>query len=172
MTNKSQVFLTTGTNYADALSISSYAAVKGSPILLTAEKQMTAGVAKFIKDNNSKLYVIGGTGVISEAAVKGITGAERISGSDRYATNLAVLNKFAAGFDFSNIYLATGANYPDSICGSVFAGRESAPIILVNSSNTANQKTYVKSIIEKVTKVKVLGGEGVITPVAVQTILN
>ena len=172
MTNKSQVFLATGTNYADALSISSYAATTGSPILLTAKNQTTAGVAKFIKDNNSKVYVIGGTGVISEAAVEDIAGAERIAGADRYATNLAVLNKFASGFDFSNIYLATGANYPDAICGSALAGKESAPIVLVNSGNTANQKSYVKSIIEKVSKVKVLGGEGALTPAVMQAILN
>ena len=169
MTNKSQVFLVTGTNYADALSISSYAAATGSPILLTAKNQMTAGVAKFIKDNKSKVYVIGGTGVISETAVKGIAGAERIAGADRYATNLAVLNKFAAGYNFKNIYLATGDNYPDAICGSALAGKESAPIVLVNSSNTANQKTYIKSVIAKVTKVNVLGGQGVLTT---QTIAN
>ena len=172
MTNKSQVFLATGTSYADALSISSYAAATGSPILLTAKNQMTAEAVKFIKDNNSKVYVIGGTGVISEAAVKGIAGAERIAGADRYATNLAVLNKFTSGYNFSNIYLATGANYPDAICGSALAGKEKAPIILVNNSNTTNQKTYIKSVIEKVSKVKVLGGEGVISSSTVDSIVK
>ena len=172
MTNKSQVFLATGTNFADALSISSYAAATGSPILLTAKNQMTAGVAKFIKDNNSKVYVIGGTGVISEAAVKGIAGAERIAGADRYATNLAVLSKFASGYDFANIYLATGANYPDAICGSVLAGKEKAPIILVNNSSTSGQNTFVKSIIAKVKKINVLGGEGVVTQNTVKSIID
>ena len=172
MTNKKQVFLATGTSFADTLSISSYAAATGSPILLTAKNQMTTGVAKFIKDNNSNVYVIGGTGVISEAAIKGISGAERISGADRYATNLAILKKFAAGFDFSNIYLATGANYPDAICGSALAGKENAPIILVNNSNATNQKTYVKSIIEKVSKVKILGGEGALPVSIIKNILN
>jgi putative cell wall-binding protein len=163
MTNKKQVFLATGTSYADALSISSYAAATGSPILLTAKNQMTAGVAKFIKDNNSKVYVIGGTGVISEAAVKGVIGVERIAGADRYATNLAALKKFAAGYDFTNIYLATGANYPDAICGSALAGSDKAPIILVNSNATTAQNTYVKTVIEKVKNIKVLGAEGVLS---------
>ena len=172
MTNKSQVFLATGTSYADALSISSYAAATGSPILLTAKNQMTAEVAKFIKDNNSKVYVIGGTGVISEAAVKGIAGAERVAGADRYATNLAILNKFAAGYDFANIYLATGENYPDAICGSALAAKEKAPIILVNSTSTETQNNYIKSIIEKVKKVSVLGGTGVISEDTVKKIIN
>ena len=172
MTNKSQVFLVTGTSYADALSISSYAAATGSPIILTAKNQMTAGAAKFIKDNNSKVYVIGGNGVISDSVVNSIINAERISGSDRYATNLAVLNKFASGYNLENVYLATGANYPDAICGSALAGKENAPIILVNSNASTNQKVYVKSIMEKVTKVNVLGGEGVLSPATIETILN
>ena len=172
MTNKSQVFLATGTGFADALSISSYAAATGSPILLTAKDQMTAGVAKFIKDNNSKVYVIGGTGVISEAAVKGIAGAERIAGADRYATNLAVLNKFAAGYDFTNIYLATGANYPDAICGSALAGRDKAPIILVGKDLSEAQKVYLKSIENKVKQNNLLGGEAVIPKRTVEKAFN
>ncbi|WP_163215704.1 endo-1,4-beta-xylanase [Clostridium thermarum] len=169
---KKQVFLATGKDYADALSISSYAAATGSPILLTAGNQLTAEAAKFIKDNNSRVYVIGGTGVISEAAVKGIAKAERIAGTDRYATNSAVLEKFAAEYDFSTIHLATGSNYPDAICGSALAGREKAPIILVNSKDITSQRTFVKSVISKVSKVKVLGGEGVLTPGTVESILN
>ena len=172
MTNKSQVFLATGTGFADALSISSYAAATGSPILLTAKNQITAGVTKFIKDNNSKVYVIGGTGVISEAAVKGIAGAERIAGADRYATNLAVLSKFASGYDFTNIYLATGANYPDAICSSALAGKEKAPIILVNSKDTVPQNDYVKTIIAKVKKVNIIGGEAVVAADIVQKIIK
>ena len=172
MTNKSQVFLATGTSFADALSISSYAAATASPILLTAKNQMTAEVAKFIKDNKSKVYVIGGTGVISEAAVKGVAGAERIAGADRYATNLAVLNKFASGYDLTNIYLATGADYPDAICGSALAGKENAPIILVNSKDTAAQNNYFKSIISKVKKVNIIGGEAVVAADTVQKLIK
>ena len=170
LTNKSQVFLATGTSYADALSISSYAAAVGSPILLTSKNQMTSGATKFIKDNNSKVYVIGGTGVISETVVKGLTGAERISGADRYATNIAVLNKFAAGLDFSNIYLAAGSNYPDALCTSALAGKEKAPILLVNNNDINVQKTYIKTI--KATKVIIVGGEGVLTQKTIDNLIK
>jgi putative cell wall-binding protein/O-glycosyl hydrolase/chitodextrinase len=172
MTNKSQVFLATGANFADALSISSYAAATGSPILLTVKNQMSAGVTKFIKDNNSKVYAIGGIGVIADSLLKNIAGAERISGADRYATNLAILSKFAKGFDLTNIYLATGANYPDAICGSALAGKVNAPIVLINTGNTETQKTYIKSSLEKVIKVNVLGGEGVLSESVVKSLLK
>ena len=172
ITNKKQVFLVTGTSFADALSISSYAAATGSPILLTGKNQMSDGVAKFIKDNNSKVYVIGGSGIITDSIVKSIAGAQRIAGADRYATNLAVLNKFANGFDFSNIYLATGTNYPDAICGSALAGKEKAPIILVNNNSIASQKAYIKTIIEKGSKIKVLGGEGVLTSDIIRKLIS
>ena len=162
LTKKSQVFLATGANFADALSISSYAASTGSPILLTDKNKMSTDAAKFIKDNNSKVYAIGGSGVIADSVIKSIAGAERIFGADRYATNLAVLKKFAEGFNFSNIYLATGVNYPDAICSSALAGKEKAPIILINNNNTAEQNTYIKSIITKVKEINIIGGEGVL----------
>ncbi|WP_139903207.1 glycoside hydrolase family 3 N-terminal domain-containing protein [Clostridium thermarum] len=172
MTNKGQVFLATGTNFADALSISSYAAAIESPILLTAKVQISADVANFIKTNKSKVYVIGGDGVVSEAVVKSIAGAERISGTDRYATNLAILNKFEADFDFSNIYLTTGSDYPDAICTSALAACGKSPIILVNTKDTAAQNTYIKSIISKVKTVNIIGGEGVISTDTVEKVLK
>jgi putative cell wall-binding protein len=172
MTNKKQVFLATGYDFADALSISSYAAATGNPILLTAKNQMTAGASKFIKDNSSKVYVIGGSGVITDSVIKSIAGAERISGADRYATNLAIVSKFASEFDLTNIYLATGANYPDAICGSALAGKEKAPIILVKNNDTANQRTFINTVRAKLQRVKILGGAGVITESTVKTILN
>ncbi|WP_163192330.1 cell wall-binding repeat-containing protein [Clostridium thermarum] len=172
MTNKNQVFLATGTNFADALSISSYAASTGSPILLTTKNSISAEVAKFIKDNNSKVYVIGGNGVIADTVMKSIAGAERIGGNDRYATNLAILNRFAAGFEFSDIYLATGANYPDAICSSALAGSKKAPIILVNSNDTNAQNAYIKTIGSRVKEVNVIGGAGVLPAETVQNVLK
>lgn len=172
MSNKKQVFLATGLNFADTLSISSYAAATGSPILLTAKDQMTAGVAKFIKDNKSKLYVIGGAGVIADAVVKSVAGAERIAGADRYATNLAVLNKFAAGFDLSKLYLATGSNYPDAVCGAALAGKQKAPIMLLGSNIAIEQKQYISRIMTELKQPIILGGASVVSDNAVKELLQ
>ncbi|WP_163195567.1 cell wall-binding repeat-containing protein [Clostridium thermarum] len=172
MNNKSQVFLTTGSDFADAVSIASYAAATASPIILTAKDQITSSVAKFISDNKSKVYAIGDSGVISDSIVRNISGAERVGGTDRYKTNLAILNKFAEGFDYSNIYLTTGANYPDAICGAAIAGKEMAPIVLVNNSNASDQKTYINSVISKVKNIIVLGGEGATSSSSVNNIIK
>lgn len=60
----------------------------------------------------------------------------RYSGSDRYATSIAIAN--GMGTDPYLVYLATGNNFPDALAGSVLAARTNSPIILVNSSSGAD----------------------------------
>lgn len=160
---ESQVFLCSGSNFPDSLSISSYAAANGNSILLAEKSGPDSAIRKYISDNKSKVYVIGGAGVIQDSILNSISGAERISGLDRYATNLAVINKFSSGFKFSNIYLASGENYSDAACGAALAGTKQAPAILTNGNISNAEKAYVKSQLGKVNTINVLGGEGVIS---------
>ncbi len=53
----------------------------------------------------------------------------RISGADRYATGAAVSHTFAPGV--STAYVASGADFPDSLSGSPAAGRDGGPLLLV-----------------------------------------
>jgi mannan endo-1,4-beta-mannosidase len=162
LTNKSHVFLCSGTSFGDALSVSSYAAVSGNPILLTYKDQLPAGINKFIRDNKSKVYIIGGTGVISDSVVKGITGVERVSGADRYETNLAILNEFAADLDFSKVYYATGKVFADAVSGSVLAALTGAPVVLVDNVLPEATREYLKSKDSIIREKYILGGEAVI----------
>lgn len=168
----SQVFLCAGTGFADALSISSYAAANGNPILLVGNNEINSEVIKFINDNKSKVYVIGGTGVISDNVLNSISGAERISGDNRYETNTAVVSKFNSNFDFTNVYVSVGENFPDAICGSALAGANGAPIVLINTSDLDSNNSYVKSQLLKANKVNVLGGEGIISTGTINKILK
>ncbi|WP_139902156.1 cell wall-binding repeat-containing protein [Clostridium thermarum] len=162
LTKKSQVFLCSGTSFADAFSISSYVALSGSPILFAGIDKLPDEAAKFIKDNNSKVYVIGGTGVVSDSVVKGITGLERVSGADRYETNLAILNKFAGDLDFSKVYYATGKVFADALSGSVLAALTGAPVVLVDNVIPEATREYLKSKDSIIREKYILGGESVI----------
>ncbi|MBR9646992.1 cell wall-binding repeat-containing protein [Clostridium tyrobutyricum] len=167
-----QIFIASGQGFADGLSISSYAASSGSPVLLINGNKLTNATLQYVKDNSSKMYVVGGTGVVSDSIVKSL-GAERISGADRYATNLAVLNKFNDKYDLSNIYLASGNGFADALCGSSAAGKESAPIILLNRDGNSNDlKNYIKSGLVNANQIYVLGGEGVVSQNTVDKLLQ
>ena len=67
----------------------------------------------------TKTYVIGGSGVISDSVAASAPGSERLSGSDRFATNLAILNKFSNEINFDGVYVATGDNFADALTATM-----------------------------------------------------
>ncbi|WP_017750690.1 cell wall-binding repeat-containing protein [Clostridium tyrobutyricum] len=167
-----QIFVASGQGFADGLSISSYAASSGSPVLLINGSKLTNDTLQYVKNNSSKMYVVGGTGVVSDSVVKTL-GAARISGKDRYTTNLAVLNKFNDKYNLSNIYISSGNDFADALCGSSAAGKEKAPIILLNRDGNSNDlKTYIKSGLATVNQIYILGGEGVVSQNTVDKLLQ
>lgn len=166
-----QIFIASGKGFADGLTISSYAALSGSPILLVDGSHLENDVLQYITENGSKSYVIGGNGVVSDSIVKSLK-AERISGADRYSTNTAVLNKFNDSYDLSNIYFASGSDFADALCGSSAAGKEKAPIVLIGRIDSGNTKNYINSKLGSASQITILGGEGSISENTVNQLLQ
>ena len=92
-----------GDNYPDVLSISSIAAEMQYPILLVQKDGLSDAVKNEIAAiKPSKVYIIGGEGVIGsivENQVTQITSLDkanivRIAGVDRYETSLAIAQYF------------------------------------------------------------------------------
>ncbi len=93
------------------------------PILLVGESLPPETVAALNRLKPATIYVVGGTGVVSES-IKGqlvlytdskSPGAViRLSGIDRYATNVAVVKRFWPG-TAARSAVATGLNYPDAL---------------------------------------------------------
>jgi putative cell wall-binding protein len=156
-TTPTEVVIANGLAYADALSISSIAAVKGMPILLVVDNKLTANVASYITDK--KVYAIGGTGVLSTEVVN-TAKATRLSGLNRYETNAAILAKFPQ--NYSKIYLAKGTNenLVDALAGSALAALGNNPIVLVDgqSSIDASLMDILKTNISTDSTEILLGG--------------
>jgi len=155
-----EVFLVSGENFPDALSIASYAASQQIPILLTSKNSLPKGVKDYIDNYGiNKVYTIGGTGVIADVTTSQLPGVERIYGNDRYETNFEVWAKF--DFDTSKVYYANGELFPDALSGSALAGLGQHPVILM--SNYANQ-LFIEDLRYNKDLVKnkyILGGTGV-----------
>ena len=168
----SGVFVTEGySDFSDALSVSSIAAINQMPIILVSKTSVSPETKKFLKNNTiPSSVIIGDETIISKSVADLFPTPLVIKGKDKYERNRAVIISFLQSFDLTNIYIATGNDFPDALSGSVIAAIKSAPIIL--SGDTLSEETggFLTANAEKINNVILLGGEGVVKPVLVQSI--
>jgi putative cell wall-binding protein len=131
------VYVATGTNFPDALGAASAAAYEGGPLLLTDPSTLPSVVSDEIRSlDPSEIKVVGGTAAVSDSvvsALKKIAPTQRLSGASRYDTDQSVILD-AFGSSASEVYIATGTNFPDALSASAAAGAAGDPVVLVNGS--------------------------------------
>lgn len=162
------IIIASGEGFADALSIASIAQMKKYPIILTGKNSLSKDAEEYIKKvKPSKVYIVGGEGVIStnvKNTLSKLTALKedsivRISGSDRYKTNINILKHFNISGD--TVAVASGVTFPDSLVGSIYATYNNAPIMLVNNSmDLSEQRQYIESKAYK--NMIIFGGSGVV----------
>lgn len=141
------VVIASGNFFADGLSISAVAAAKGYPIVLSDTDALPAESEETIKKiKPSKIYIIGGTSVISDNVkenVKKLSGVSdenivRIWGEDRYSTSINIAKSFELNNKIATF--ASGVDFPDALAGSVLAAKLNAPLILISDNNNQQKK--------------------------------
>ena len=167
-------FFASANDFPDALSISSIAAVKGAPVLYVDKSgKLSEEVKKYLASSGKKLgfaYIIGGSGAISDEIYKELEPYfnqwGRYGGSNRYETNNIVNNAFKGSFKGTDLYLATGKNYPDAMTGGALAAKSDAPLMIADSKPTASQAVYLKKVggitEAKANTLHIFGGEAVV----------
>ncbi|RDW20581.1 choice-of-anchor I family protein [Oceanobacillus chungangensis] len=154
-----KVVVANGKNFADALSVASLAARDGLPILLTQDSVLTKATKDALNSLGAKdSLVLGGDLAISEKVAKELPGAKRISGGNRYATNIAILEEFGVNSDA--VYVANGKDYADALSGAVLAAKEDSAVVLVHGIVPEEVSNYL--VKEDVDTMTIFGG-----PVAV-----
>lgn len=169
--------VTTGDDFADALSISPIAAQKGMPIILVPKDNLPESVKSYISSKEiTKTYIMGGNDIISDTVAKEFPAFERIEGNDKYLRNIAVLHKFSGDIKLDKIYMATGDNYPDALAGSELASVTSSPIILINNASQQDTQSLIKTnlseLLPNIKEVMILGGEAAVPSSILQTLLS
>lgn len=162
------VFIVSGENFPDALSIASYAAAHGDAIILSEQDGLGNDALEYIQALGvANSYLIGGTGVLSQDIEQHVPNPQRIAGQDRYETNFKVLSTF--DFDFTYTFFATGTNFPDALSGSALAEKVDAPIILLSGDESTQAPAW--NIIKNRIKMKyLLGGESVVPSEALKQV--
>lgn len=150
-----------GLNFPDALSGSYLSKVNGNAPIMLVYKEYEAAMVQYIQDtvkSGGKVYILGGTSVISPAFENTLRrqgfNVERLAGKDRYETNLAVLRE--TGVSSQELMVCAGSGYADSLSASA-VGR---PILLVGSSLTSAQSSYLSGISSR--KAFLVGGTGAV----------
>ncbi|SHF76463.1 S8 family serine peptidase [Ornithinibacillus halophilus] len=150
-----QAVVVNGLDFPDALSVASYAASEGMPILLTRAENLPSGTKAAIAELGiTDTIVVGGTQVVSNNVMKALPNAERLSGADRYATNIAVAEEFAV--NNKHMYVATGKNYADALTGAVLAAKNDSGLLLVSNEVPGIVSNYV--VEQQLVKLTIFGG--------------
>ncbi|KUO78431.1 MAG: cell wall-binding protein [Desulfosporosinus sp. BRH_c37] len=157
-----QAVIASGETFPDALSIAPIAAMKGIPILLTSKDNLTESMQAYLLKTVKSTYVVGGTGVISEDVFKLLPSPKRLSGVNRYETNISIIKEFANELDFGICYLSTGEYFADALAGSTLAALSSSPVFLVNDPVDQSTTDYFRSKISGIKQEIVFGGTAVV----------
>jgi putative cell wall-binding protein len=168
-----------GSNFPDGL----VASQMGYEILLVERDSIPAATMAYIEECEiDAAWVVGGEAAISSDVFEDLfnaTGwAERISGSDRYATALAVAEWSWWGSQ-CDVVLATGENYPDALAAAPLAYNVSAPMLLTSGSSLrADVKAYLADNMDTgagcalgVPTVHIIGGTSAV-PASIETEIN
>lgn len=172
------IFFVNYTSFADALSVSTVAAIKGAPIMYVkkdgALDSETSAYLKKVKSSIGNAYVIGGTGVVSEnvrtSYIKNTLGRTptRVYGANRYDTCVAINERFASIFSSRVISVAKGLDFPDALSGGAIAAYVGSPLLLADNTLNAKQTNYIKNL--KPNRIIVFGGHFAVTDGVVQKV--
>jgi glucose/arabinose dehydrogenase/putative cell wall-binding protein len=162
------VMIATGADFPDALAGSATAGMRGMPILLTTRSQIPSQTkAELNRLNPARIWVLGGTSVISESVRSALVAyassgqAVRVAGADRYATAAAISKRwYAPGVNAA--FVAVGNNFADALAGGPAAALRDSPLLLVRTSSIPSSTAAELQRLDP-DRIYVLGGTAVIS---------
>lgn len=160
------VFVATGSNFPDALGAAAAAGHLGAPVLLVGETVPGATASELTRLGPSKIYVVGGSAVISDAVAASLGAygtVERLAGANRYATAAAVSQEvYLDPGAVDAAFVATGFNFPDALGAAAAAGHLGGPVLLVGDNVPGPTATELARL-KPLTTVYVAGGVSVVS---------
>lgn len=167
-TKVSNIILTSGVNYPDAISGAVLSASLKAPMLLVNPSGDNSKVYDYIKNNlddYGKVYILGGTGAVSQSVEDYITKTlnkkvTRYSGKDRFETNANIISALnpKAG---TPVIITTSSCYADALSASSPAAINGYPIIITQGSDLSSYATTTIKNIQP-SMVYVIGGTGAV----------
>ena len=163
------VLVATGRNYPDALAAGPAAANLNAPLLLTDPNSLPTSVLNEINRlNPARIIVVGGTSAVSPAVFSVLQPlaptVERVSGADRFETARLITEEAFGPGGASDVYIATGRNFPDALSAGAVGAAYGNPVLLVDGgSSTVDQATLDTLTYLGATNVFIAGGTGAVS---------
>lgn len=153
------VYIATGADFPDALSVGPVAARQNAALLLTGSRSVTREtLAELKRLQPENVVLVGGRGAVSDVVKQQLERTvptarfSRVGGADRYETSLRLAEKGFAKGDLETVYFATGASFADAlVAGPAAASRAGAVVVIPNSPG--------RKLTEAITVAKRLGAK-------------
>jgi putative cell wall-binding protein len=167
--SSSTAFIVNKAAFADAVSVSGVAAMMRAPVLLTSGDNLATEVRDYLQGfpGIKSAVLVGGGNVLSQKiesdirAIGSVQIIERLAGSDRYSTNIAVNKRFAPAP--KRFVIATGADYPDALSGGTLAASEQAGLLLTKPQGlTQDANDFIAPLRATLQYALVVGGAAAI----------
>ncbi|MDK2902981.1 MAG: hypothetical protein PWQ93_900 [Clostridiales bacterium] len=132
--------LVNGYTFADALAAGPLAQKLDAPILLTREDVLPEATKDEINRLGvKKVYIVGGTGVVSTGIEKQIdnmvANVTRVAGDDRFETAVEIAEQFKPADGYKGAVLATGYGFADALAGGPYAAKNGYALLLTGKDN-------------------------------------
>lgn len=158
-----RIFLAKGYDVlADALAIGPISGIKDMPVLLTGANKLPQATIDAMKELGvTHITIVGGEGAVSKSVENQLKGyaVDRISGSNRDKTAIAIANKYFTAP--KKTIVANGYVFADALVGGYLGALYNSPVLLT-AANKISDDTI--KYLETNTKIPyVLGGESAIS---------
>lgn len=157
-----------GRGWPDAVAIAPLAAAQGRPILLTDTGSLPDATREALTDET--ITVVGGTAVVSETVRAELADAsgqtvERLSGPDRFATSAVVARAaLDQGLLTEEVWLATGAAFPDALAAGPAAAASRGVVLLVAGEELVPEAVTLLGEHPGARRIVAVGDAGVVAP--------
>jgi hypothetical protein len=125
--------------FADALAGAPLAVKVGGPLLLNPSSHLDYRVASEIQrvlPAGKTVVILGGSQALDPSVETSVHQlgylTKRLSGANRFETAVNIANEITGGAEPSNIFLATGLNFPDALSAGAAAAPADAVVVLTN----------------------------------------
>ncbi|MGH4139863.1 cell wall-binding repeat-containing protein [Clostridium sp.] len=163
-TSSKYAVIASGDGFADALCAAPLAQQNKAPILLTGKDTLSTDIKRqLLRLKVEKVFVIGGTGVISDNVKSEIESmgiqTTRIYGQNRFETSVEVAKNLK---DVSGVVVTTGYGFADALSISPVAAQKGMPILLTNNGDLPEiTKSFLAN--KTFTESYIVGGTGVVS---------
>ncbi|PKQ37121.1 MAG: hypothetical protein CVT59_09390 [Actinobacteria bacterium HGW-Actinobacteria-1] len=166
------MYVARGDDFADALACSPYAYSNKVPVLLTRTGSLPGYTKSAIEDlGASSVLLAGGTAAVSASvadAIDALPGVSvtRLAGGNRYATAGVIAEDAVARSwaSWTNVGIATGLDFPDSLVGGAATGRRGGVLLMTDPMNLSGA-TRAELLLHgsEILRIDIYGGTSVVS---------